>query len=50
MDAKNTIRTSLSVLLKLMVVSLKVLENFIEKSYFQHLIQEFINFSQRAGK
>lgn len=50
MDAKNTISTSLPISLKLMVLSLKVLQNFIEKSHFQHLIWEFIIFSQGASK
>lgn len=50
MDAKNTISTSLTVSLKLMVVFLKVLQNFIEKSYFQLLIWGLINLSQGASK
>lgn len=50
MDAKNIISTSLPVSLKLMVLSLKVLQNFIEKSYFQYLIWESINFSQGTSK
>lgn len=50
MDAKNISSTSLPVSLKLMVLSLKALQNFAEKSYFQHLIWEFINFFQKASK
>lgn len=49
MGARNSINTSLPVLLKLMVVSLKVLQNF-EKSYFQHLIIKSICFSQWRAK